>query len=54
MPSNATNKVIIALIVSAIFCVIVGLFFWVMFPYEPCENAHDGQEDDIGETHHLP
>lgn len=51
---SATNKTIIALIVGAIFGVIVGLFFWVLFPYEPCDNVRDEQENDVGETHRMP
>jgi hypothetical protein len=51
---TATNKVFIALVVGAIFGVIVGLFLWVMFPYEPCENRRDAQENDMGETRHFP
>ena len=51
---TATNKVIIALIVGATFGVIVGLFFWVMFPYESTNNGHDAQESDVGETHQFP
>jgi hypothetical protein len=51
---SPANKVFIALIVGAIFGVIVGLFFWVVFPYEPSDHVHDAQENDFGETHQLP
>ena len=46
---SPTAKTVFALAVGAIFGIFVGLFFWVLFPYEP---TNEPSEPDPGNTDH--
>ncbi len=47
--TSPAGRTILALIIGAIFGLLVGLFFWVMFPYEST-----GQRGEVAEPESAP
>ena len=42
-------KTVFALVVGSIFGIVVGLFFWVVFPYQRTKDAHEEDSEPPGD-----